>query len=105
MRDRGGPDPYVVGKPKGLIAPGNIDLFHRPRVPYKGKIATVFSESFNIDGREVLLPRVIGNRVVSPDRAVEHYMKTGEHLGIFKNWRHANAYSNQLHLQQQQIYG
>lgn len=83
----------------GLLVAGNVDLAHRPRVPnLDGSVSTVQSMSVNIDGREVLIPRVLPDgRMLSPADAIRHYEKTGQHLGIFDTPEHATAYAQQLH--------
>jgi hypothetical protein len=82
-----------------LVLPGNIDLYSRPRVKNAdGSISTVRSMSFNDDsGKEVLIPTVVGNQVVSSQEAINHYYKTGEHLGIFNSPAEATTYAQQLH--------
>lgn len=79
--------------------PGNIDLRNRPHVKNDdGTISTVRSMSFqDDDGREVLIPTVVGDRVVSDDEAIDHYRKSGEHLGKFSSPEAATAYAQQLH--------
>jgi hypothetical protein len=86
----------------GLLAPGNIDLAHRPKVRnLDGSTSTVNSISVNVDGHEVLIPTVLPDgRMLSPQDAVRHYLRTGQHLGIFDSAEHATAYAQQLHAQQ-----
>lgn len=85
----------VVGKP--LVA-GNIDLSNRPKVKNEdGSISTVRSLGVNIDGKEVLIPTVVGNRVVSDDEAIKEYKRTGKHLGIFATPEDSTAFAQQLH--------
>ena len=93
---------YVVpGKWDGMIQPGNIDLNSRPVVHNRdGSISTVKSVSFGIGGHEVLVPQVVGGRVVSPTEALAHYQRTGSHLGVFDTPEAANAYAVALHLSQ-----
>jgi len=92
--------------PRGLITAGNIDLMHRPVVKNDdGTYSTVRSISISEDGKEVLIPTVIGDRVVSNKEAIAHYKKTGEHLGIFDSIQDANAYAETLHEQQAKLYG
>jgi hypothetical protein len=102
---RGDPGRFVVGRPKGLAESGNIDLYARPRVPHAGGIATVLSTSFNIGGLEVLVPRVVNARVVSERQALQHYLRTGQHLGKFQSIPAANAYADRLHQAQARLYG
>jgi len=91
----------------GIIQHGNIDIHHRPRVPNpEGGYSTVRSISFSPrPGREVLIPTVVGRRIVSDQEAIRHYYKTGRHLGIFKDVASANRYAIQLHNQQEKEYG
>jgi len=70
-----------------------------------GSISTVRSISIGEDGSEVLIPTVIGDKVVSDEKAIEHYRKTGQHLGRFRSAQDANAYAEFLHRQQAQTYG
>lgn len=96
---------------RGLVAPGNIDLHHRPVVHNKdGTISTVRSititpEGGPYKGKAVLIPTVVGNRVVSNREAVEHFRKTGQHLGIFASEPDADRYAQSLHEEQAHEYG
>lgn len=88
------------------LVPGNIDIHTRPIAHNKdGSISTVRSMSIGTDQGEVLIPTVIGGRVVSDDEAVQHYFKTGEHLGIFATPEAADFYARLLHEQQAREYG
>lgn len=103
-------EPLFVVQPgslatSGMVKAGNIDLNKRPMVKMPdGSTATVRSISIGIDGKEVLIPTVIGDKVVSDDEAFEHFKKTGEHLGIFNSPKEATAYADALHKQQDQAY-
>lgn len=89
--------PFDVA-PAGLLTPGNIDLTKRPRVQNPdGSISTVRSMSFEQDGKEILIPTVIGGKVVSDDAAMAYYKKTGQHLGIFDSPAAATTFAQQLH--------
>lgn len=80
------------------LDPGNIDLYaKRPVKNPDGSISTVRSMSFDEDGQEVLIPTVVGKRVVSDRRAITEYRRTGRHLGKFGSVKEANAYAQQLH--------
>ena len=91
----------------GLLEPGNIDLNSRPvhKNP-DGSISTVRSMSFNIDGKETLLP-TIGNdgSPLTPEQAMSLYQLTGKHLGRFDTPENATAYAKQLHEDQAKQYG
>lgn len=96
---------FVVGKPEGLIAPGNLDLNNRPVVHNDdGSISTVRSMTITTDQGAILLPTVIGNRVVSNKDAIAHWEKTGENLGTFSTIDQADAYARNLHESQAQRY-
>ncbi len=84
----------------GLLQPGNIDLFAQPAVKNpNGGTSTVYSSSYNLDGREVLLPAVTpdGRLLQSDDDIVAEYQRTGRHLGMFATPEAATAYAEQLH--------
>jgi len=94
------------GSVLGIIQHGNIDLHHRPKVRNpEGGYSTVRSISFSEGGREILIPTVIGNRIVSNKEAIRRYHQTGRHLGIFKDVASANRYAIQLHKEQEKEYG
>lgn len=95
----------------GQFGKGNIDLYDRPRyINPDGSISTVSSASFNINGREVLLPSVWRNEAGNPYKArsdeeiLKHYEETGEYLGIFDTVEAANAYAQLLHSAQEYYY-
>jgi len=89
---------------------GNIDLNNRPiyRQP-DGSISTVRSMGINEDGKEVLIPTIGRNEngayQMSDDEAIDHYHRTGEHLGKFNTVEGANQYAEWLHNQQEKQYG
>lgn len=91
---------------KNKYIPGNIDLTKRPVVMNEdGSISTVKSMSFNIDGKEVLVPTIgdKGERYTNR-QAIDNYLKTGKHLGKFNTINQADTYAQQLHLNQQEQY-
>ena len=101
-----GADRSVTSTKYGL---GNIDLTSRPRYQNEdGTYSTVDSTSFNEDGKEVLVPTVIqvnGEwKHVTPEEAWQHYQKTGEYLGKFDTVEDADAYAEQLHNDQEQMF-
>ena len=99
-------DPYASDK----YGAGNIDLKSRPQYQNAdGTISTVDSWSFNIDGKEVLLPSVWMKdgkpyRSSNADEILRHYKETGEYLGKFDTVEQANAYAEKLHQEQNQYY-
>ena len=96
---------FTGAKSADLIEPGNIDLTKRPVVKNKdGSISTVRSMSFEEDGMQILIPTVVGDKVVSNKDAIDHYHKTGEHLGMFSSVKAANAYAKKLHEEQDKMY-
>lgn len=91
----------------GVIEPGNIDLNSRPIVHNAdGSISTVRSMSFNDGQYEVLIPTVAadGSGILDDDAAIKQYISSGQHLGKFDTPQNADAYAQQLHLQQEQMY-
>jgi hypothetical protein len=90
-------------KVAGLLVPGNINLHTRPVVRNAdGSVSTVRSMTFTDEnGRAILIPTVIPGRGIVPnDQAIDHYYRTGQHLGIFERPDLADAYAQALHEQQ-----
>lgn len=84
----------------GLISKGNVDLYSQPEVKNPdGSTSTVDSRSYNIDGKEVLLPSVTpdGRHLKTDDEIINEYKKTGRHLGMFDTPENATTYASQLH--------
>lgn len=110
---RGGLPPNVLfalpGQWKGMLMPGNLNLLNRPIVRHPdGSISTVLTTSFadpRLGGHEVLIPQVVGGKILNPHAAWQNYLSTGEHLGIFRSPAAANAYGEALHRQQARLYG
>lgn len=92
--------------PDGMTDQGNIDVHNRPVVKNQdGSISTVRSMSVNFDGKEVLIPTVSDDgRIMSDDEAINTYLKTGRHLGMFSTPEAATAYAESLHNQQADEY-
>ena len=79
---------------------GTIDLNNRQVVHNDDdSISTEYSFSFYDEdaGKEVLIPQVVDGRIVSEEEAIDHYYETGEHLGMFDDWRDADEYAMMLH--------
>lgn len=84
---------------------GTIDLNNRKvLLNPDGSISTESSFSTEIDGKEVLLPTIIDGKRVSKKEAVDHYFKTGEHLGIFDTPEEADEFAQRLHERQDAYY-
>ena len=88
-----------------MIRPGNINLHTRPVVRNPdGSVSTVRSITVGTGNGFVLLPTVVGGRVVSDWQAVQHFLRSGQHLGFFNSERAADLYANALHNQQDRLY-
>lgn len=98
---QGGPtQPASAGfrPPVNPAIQGNLPTDIRNRVKNRdGSVSTVRTMSIGTDQGEVLIPTVIGNRVVSDDEAIRHYQQTGENFGVFKTPDEATAYAKALH--------
>lgn len=100
---------FVAGDslPTGMLQEGNIDLNSRPVVHNKdGSISTVRSISFGTDAGEILIPTVSadGKRILSDKDAIQQFINTGQHLGIFDSPDAATAYAKSLHESQAKQY-
>ena len=93
-------------KAPGMTAEGNIDLNRRvPVTNQDGTVSTVRGISFTEkDGSVVLIPTVVGGKVVSDEEAIKAYDVTGANLGKFKTVADANTYAEALHKQQEAAY-
>lgn len=93
--------------PIGMIVPGNINLHTRPTVHNAdGTISTVRSITIDGDaGTFVLIPTVVGDKVVSNQDAIDYWRRTGENLGTFRTEADADAYAESLHEDQAKEYG
>jgi hypothetical protein len=100
------PKASPIGPYPGLLKMGNIDLEHRPVVHLPdGSIATVDSSSWNLGGRETLLPTVSPEgRMLSGRDAIDLYRRTGQHLGQFATPEDADRYAQALHEAQARYY-
>lgn len=92
--------------PQGQVTPGNIDLGARPVVANPdGSYSTVRSISVGDNGKTVLIPTVSDDgRIMSNQDAIQQYLHSGRHLGIFDSQANADAYGERLHEDQARRY-
>ena len=84
---------------------GNIDLNNRPIYPWgNGDYSSLESIGINVDGREVLIPKVVNGQLLNAGDAINHFNKTGEHLGKFMTPDEASKFAIQLERRQQSYY-
>lgn len=88
-----------------LVEQGNIDLENRPIVYNKdGSYSIVRSMTAGFDGIYYNIPTVIGDKVVSDEDAIQHFLDTGEHLGAYKTKEAATMAAEKLHQDQSRMY-
>ena len=93
---------YQTGGP---AIPGNIDLHNRPVVRNADdSISTVLSITVGFGDKTYVLPRVVDGKIVSASEAIEHFRRTGEHLGAYDKQDDADKYSQSLHEEQAKEY-
>ena len=89
-------------KPPGMVEPGNIRLDQRPSIPNPdGGNSSVFSMGIGEGDTETVIPRVVGEEILDPEKAVRSYQESGEHLGKFESVDEANEYGRKLHEDQE----
>ena len=89
-----------ASKPQTVF--GNIDVSQIAPVDNgDGTQSTVRSKSFNIDGKEVLIPTVVNGKVVTDQEALDAYKQTGKNLGVFNSVAEANTAAQNIHLAEQ----
>ena len=88
-----------------LVEPGNLDLDNRPEVEMPdGAKASIYSMSINVDGNEVLIPRVSEDgRLMTEEEATKEFERTGNHLGVFRSPEAATRYAKALHKDQAKL--
>ena len=91
-------------KPEGLVSPGNIDLTKQPVIGHAdGGISTVYSASFEQDGKQVLVPLVrTDGKIIDTKQAIKEYNDPEspyyqKHLGVFETPAAADRYAEKLH--------
>jgi len=113
------PRTMVDENPPGLVEPGNIPIDNRPIIQNaNGSHSSEYSVSFGDDkGNEVLVPTVVNGKFLTPDgkkppegsdaenamfkEAWKSYLRTGQHLGKFKDVPSEEAYAARLHSREQ----
>ena len=88
----------IMARPKGMLEEGNLDLSNRAKIKNPdGSHSTVRSMSFRDDAGERLIPAVREDGwYMSSKQAVDHYRKTGRHMGVFATPQDATAYSKRV---------
>jgi len=98
---------------QGLLESGNIlNLYNRPVTQSPagpkgiepGNWSTTYSKSFNLNGKETLIPTVVNGKFLTDQEAIDRYKDTGQHLGKFDTPKNADKYSIALH-NSQEAYG
>src|ERR1700733_3556645 len=85
-----------------MIVPGTINLNGRPIINNSdGTISSEVSFSRADDpkhpGKEVLVPLIVNGKKLTQEQAWQHYIETGEHMGIFDTPEQADAYAQKVH--------
>lgn len=108
----------------GLTEPGTImNLYNRPVTKdpagpngiQPGNWSTTYSKTFTSEDNPllarfgaaygpkaaVLLPTVVEGKFMTDDEAINRFLKTGEHLGIYDSWQNAEQPATDVHNSQQ----
>lgn len=99
-------DKKETPKYSSMIAVPSINL--NTRVPVKnedGSVSTEESITIEEDGVFTNIPTIINGSRVSEEQAIEHYHKTGEHLGRFTKLKDAEEYARFISETQARRYG
>jgi hypothetical protein len=62
-----------------------------------GTVSTLRSIGIEEDGKHILIPTVVGGRVVSNEEAIAEYHRTGKNLGVFATREASDAAGQALH--------
>lgn len=89
------------------VEAGNIDIHNRPVVKNKdGSISTVRTIGVDFDGVTYNIPTVHDKGyIMSEKEAVDHFRKTGKHLGAYSSREEASEAAQKLHEDQADEYG
>lgn len=109
-RAAAGDEPAGLPKP---VVPGNIDLSKRPVLKNDdGSVSTIETITVSFEPKDkdgklgkpefVVIPTIIDGKRVSEEQAVQHYIKTDQHLGKFASQEDADTYAKGLSAQQGQ---
>lgn len=88
---------FQSGGQKSVILNPDYDIYKAPKQgnyllpdinrPYytdeEGRKRSEYKMGFNIDGKETLLPTVVGGRQLTPEEAINRYRQTGLHMGQY----------------------
>lgn len=98
-----------VGTPPGEQAQSggaNSNPFNYSQYPKvknaDGSESNVVTKSFNIDGKETLLPTMVGGQRLTDQQAIDNFKKTGKHFGQFATPEEADAAASKLEASMQQ---
>lgn len=97
MKNMGNKRFAQVGMQKSVVLEPDYDMYKAPRQgnyllpdinrPYyidqAGDKRSEYRMGKNIDGRETLIPTVVGGRQLTPDEALQRYYQTGLHMGMY----------------------
>lgn len=84
----------------GQVEQGTLDQGNRPVVMHPdGNYSTLYSASFNENGKEVLVPTVsLDGHMMNLKQAIDNYHQTGQHLGKFATPQAADAAGEGMHV-------
>lgn len=88
-----------------MVQPANMDTLLRPIVRNPdGSISTHRTISVEFDGVTVVLPTVTDDgKIESDDDAIQRYLRTGRHMGMFGDQKEADTYAKWLSARQDSL--